>query len=463
VTLNVPPALSIEDAIVSEPLDGVAFAALTLRLSHPPTESVTVSYRTQDATARVAEGDYEAVDGQVIFHKGEVEKSIKIAIRSDDRAELIEDFNVVFTAQNVRVPKPGAVAKISVRDSGRPKIFLSTIDQADLAQPIHVGERLTPGQTVYLWANLAKGDAVITGSLRFQHAYPKKLPAAVSISTSPAAADGQRPVLLASLVVQPLDNPVLFLSDEPKLYSLVVVEPIELLSGAQYFVMDGAQSQLSLRLNGAGLGPPAVNMQLTIERPNNSDDDPSQSRFEVGLNPAVLEPPVPAPDNQASNPSPADDAQILPLVSDIGLFVALDNYVTTVLSPIEFFVAIPARPIRLPASADHNETAAPSFGDDRLAIPTDIVSRDAVYQKLGSSSNTGREWSTWYHPGLVNGSSPFYGVPQPLTSNVPARHAVITTLGASSQQDSVAASPRVLSATRRRRIPMSPISPSPSM
>ncbi|HEV2814905.1 MAG TPA: Calx-beta domain-containing protein [Solirubrobacteraceae bacterium] len=88
------PVISVSDAGASE---GDGTMQFTFQRSGPTTETITVTYSTQNDTA-VAPGDYTAQPGQtVIFNPGEVQKTINVAIADDNVDEETERFRVAIT------------------------------------------------------------------------------------------------------------------------------------------------------------------------------------------------------------------------------------------------------------------------------------------------------------------------------------------------------------------------------
>lgn len=85
--------LSIDDATVVEGNDGLQNAVVTVRLTEPHGNSVTVNYRTADGSA-LAGTDYSAVSGKLTFARNEVSKSVLVPIRGDRLVEPDEGFSI---------------------------------------------------------------------------------------------------------------------------------------------------------------------------------------------------------------------------------------------------------------------------------------------------------------------------------------------------------------------------------
>lgn len=89
----VEPVVSIRGATVNEGDSGPFLAMLTVSLSEPAVEPVTVNYQTSNGTA-IAGEDYEAASGQVAFAVGETTKTITVRIFGDMQVESHEQFYV---------------------------------------------------------------------------------------------------------------------------------------------------------------------------------------------------------------------------------------------------------------------------------------------------------------------------------------------------------------------------------
>ena len=93
-----PPVLAIEDAAVPEGHEGTTAAVVTLALSYPWSQPVTVDYLTQDGTA-VAGCDYRTAFGTVTFAPGETTAEILVPIAGELAPE--EDETVRILVGNV--------------------------------------------------------------------------------------------------------------------------------------------------------------------------------------------------------------------------------------------------------------------------------------------------------------------------------------------------------------------------
>ena len=89
----VPASLTVSDVSILEGNAGTTNALVTVRLSAPSNQSVTVNYSTANGTA-LAGSDYQAVSGTLTFAKGQTSKSILVPVIGDNLSEPNETFFV---------------------------------------------------------------------------------------------------------------------------------------------------------------------------------------------------------------------------------------------------------------------------------------------------------------------------------------------------------------------------------
>jgi ELWxxDGT repeat protein len=88
------PKISINDASIIEGDAGTRLLVFTVTLSLPYDQLVTVSYKTVDGQAKVADLDYIAQTGTLAFNPGETSKTIAIEIIGDTKVEANQVFYV---------------------------------------------------------------------------------------------------------------------------------------------------------------------------------------------------------------------------------------------------------------------------------------------------------------------------------------------------------------------------------
>ncbi len=106
----VPPNVSIADVTVTEGNAGTStIANFVVSLNFASTVPVSVNYATADGTGTVADNDYVATSGTLVFAPGETSKSVGVTIVGDDTAENNESFQLFLS---------GATGGIVVRSAG---------------------------------------------------------------------------------------------------------------------------------------------------------------------------------------------------------------------------------------------------------------------------------------------------------------------------------------------------------
>lgn len=93
------PVLSVADTLISEGNAGQKMARITVSLSKPSTDPVSVLLRTEDGTAEAADGDYVAVAAGTIvsFNPGQTSHFVDVPIVGDRTFEDDETFTVVLS------------------------------------------------------------------------------------------------------------------------------------------------------------------------------------------------------------------------------------------------------------------------------------------------------------------------------------------------------------------------------
>ena len=118
---------SIDDATVSEPLNGTANAVFTVTMG-ADVSTRTIQYATVDATA-VAGSDYTATSGSLTFLPGEITKTISVPVKADALLEDDEYFELKLTEsdatlQLLRGTGIGAI----LNSGGAPILFADGFD-----------------------------------------------------------------------------------------------------------------------------------------------------------------------------------------------------------------------------------------------------------------------------------------------------------------------------------------------
>src|SRR5581483_3210131 len=118
------PALELYDASVVEGNDGDREAVFPLVLTEPSDKVVNVEVASLDDLA-TSPDDYIAVRGIVSFSRGEIEKDVRVAIKSDRLEEPDETFKLALFNANVAIADGEATGFIVDDDSpSAPRIAL---------------------------------------------------------------------------------------------------------------------------------------------------------------------------------------------------------------------------------------------------------------------------------------------------------------------------------------------------
>jgi large repetitive protein len=94
---DAPPALSIDDASITEGTGGDTTATVTVTLDAPSGRQVSVAYGTLDGTA-IAGADYFATSGVLAFAPGEVTKTLTLVAVGDTLDEAAETLTISLSA-----------------------------------------------------------------------------------------------------------------------------------------------------------------------------------------------------------------------------------------------------------------------------------------------------------------------------------------------------------------------------
>lgn len=115
------PTLSIQNALtITEGEKGKANAEIWVSLSAPVSETVTVSYKTANGTAKSigTAADFKATQGKLTFKAGETTQKISVPIVDDKLAESDENFTVTLSsARGALLDTKNAKAIITIKDN----------------------------------------------------------------------------------------------------------------------------------------------------------------------------------------------------------------------------------------------------------------------------------------------------------------------------------------------------------
>jgi hypothetical protein len=150
-----PPSVSIADVTVTEGNAGTSTTAnFLVSLNFASTVPVSVNYATSDGTATVANNDYLATAGTLVFSPGETSKLVSVTVIGDDDSEPNETFQVVLTNSPDIVIERGTATGTIVNDDASG----FNIDLVYLTP-------MQPSWTAVVEEAAARWEQVITGDL----------------------------------------------------------------------------------------------------------------------------------------------------------------------------------------------------------------------------------------------------------------------------------------------------------
>ena len=117
--------LSVWDTAIFEGNTGTRNAAVTVTLSEPHSNAVSVSYRTADGTA-IAGSDYNAVSGTLNFAKNEMSKTISVPVRGDRVPEPDKYFFVRLDSAKAGAKIVNGQAMVTIVDD-EPRISINDV------------------------------------------------------------------------------------------------------------------------------------------------------------------------------------------------------------------------------------------------------------------------------------------------------------------------------------------------
>lgn len=154
------PAFSIDDVSMSEGDAGTTSFVFTITRSGATTLDSEITFATQDETATIADGDYQANNGTVTFLAGDKAKQITVLVNGDISVEGNETFLVNLTAATNGTVGDGQGVGTIINDDAAP-LFLS-IGDAKIFEGDTGSRNLVFTVTLSSSAARAAGDPVAT-------------------------------------------------------------------------------------------------------------------------------------------------------------------------------------------------------------------------------------------------------------------------------------------------------------
>jgi hypothetical protein len=130
ITNDDATTINVSDVTVTEGNSGSLSAVLTVSLSAPSSQTVTVNYATADGTA-VAPSDYSPVSLPLSFAPGVTSLDLAVAIFGDTRDEINETLTVVLSAPVNVVIGDGSGLITILDNDGTPSLSIADITRAE--------------------------------------------------------------------------------------------------------------------------------------------------------------------------------------------------------------------------------------------------------------------------------------------------------------------------------------------
>jgi hypothetical protein len=165
---QLPPAVRIGNATVTEGNTGATAANFTVSLSEASTETVTVNYATADYDA-TAGSDYVAGSGTLTFAPGETSKTVSVLVNGDRVGEINESYFVNLSdAANATINGGQGVGTIT-DDEPRISINDATVNEGNTgARPIAFTVSLSMAYDVPVTIHYATANSTATAGSDYQ-------------------------------------------------------------------------------------------------------------------------------------------------------------------------------------------------------------------------------------------------------------------------------------------------------
>ena len=127
------PTLSVGSASVDEGASGTTTMTFVVSLSEARSETVTVTYATEDGTAK-AGSDYTAKSGTLTFAPGETSKTVTVSVQGDNVAEANETLQLKLSAAKGATIANGSGTGTILNDDGEAPVPGITIADTSVVE-----------------------------------------------------------------------------------------------------------------------------------------------------------------------------------------------------------------------------------------------------------------------------------------------------------------------------------------
>lgn len=163
------PGASVSDTQVTEGNDGTTQLTFNVTLDRPSATTVTVSYATADATATIADGDYDSASGVVTFTPGVTLQTVTVVVHGDVRFEGDETVSLVLSSPVGATLNDASGSGTIANDDALPSLAISDVTVAE--------------------GNAGTTDAILTVALDAPSALPVTVHYATADGTGMAGSD----------------------------------------------------------------------------------------------------------------------------------------------------------------------------------------------------------------------------------------------------------------------------------
>ena len=156
------PTLSIDDVSANEGDSGAKAFTFTVTLSAASNAIVAVDYATAGVTATVADSDYSATNGTLLFLPGITTQKVTVLVNGDTRLEPNETFTVNLTnASNATIADNQGLGTI-INDDGVPRIIMNDAAAPENAGSVVFNVLLNAASSTAITVNYATSDSTAT-------------------------------------------------------------------------------------------------------------------------------------------------------------------------------------------------------------------------------------------------------------------------------------------------------------
>ena len=202
-------------------------ASLTVQLSYPSVQIVTVDYSSSNGTA-LAGSDFAASSGTLTFSPGETAKTFSVSIIDDSADELDESLSLTLSGPTRADPGSPPTASLTILDNDGPAVQFSSsafsAGEADGSIPITVSLSAPSPQTITVGYSTSNGTATAGSDYQSAAGTLNFSPGETGKTFQVAVLDDTTLMEFSETVLLALSNPVNAFPGSPASATLTVVE-----------------------------------------------------------------------------------------------------------------------------------------------------------------------------------------------------------------------------------------------